>query len=713
MKRIIHIAMMFLIFFGGLSSYAQVQKFDTRLVLVSDAGTNSGDFDVRVDIRNNTSNSNSSFDLETANIRFNFDETVIDAPTLETAHSFSGFTASSGPNGFTVYDNMTVNEPTNGVAGINISISSGDRTSVDTNWTQVATLRFTIQDASKDEVLTFRDKSTVPRTEVTRDSSSTPADMNVGEFTNYSSYDIVFTGTGWIGGSGTNGRPSSTDNLKDAIVLGHTTLSNNASVNDLVIDDGCSLTISAGNYIDVQGAGTVEGAGRIILDASASGYAQLSGSITGSVTVRQYIASSTTDWRVIGLPVDVIIDSLTYNDLNFTYGGGSTGNIYVFNATASKWDSVANGNHAFDGRGYSVYLGPPHFSTFPIVLEVTGTVGSGSSNLNLDYFNTSTANFDGWNLISNPYPSNIDWNVLNDNLSANTNASVAIWNPEEGQYASYNEIGGATNGGQQYIAPFQAFWVKTTVDDENLPLTNSDRTFTTGDFLKKPAKQEVLRLEVEGSNGWSDQSSIYFHTLASAGYDRKLDSEKLKSPMREVPTLFSYGNNYKEYAINALPEFAKETKVEVGFTSKQNIDYTIKKVDADAVATSIDVFIEDHVTGRFHNIKASDYTFTHSTNFVENRFTLHFVKNTIGVDENEEIPLNIFAFDNKVKIDFGSLKGRADVEVLNLSGQRVFDKQDVKTDSEYVFRLRTKIPTLFTVRVSVGNDKVYTKKVIL
>ncbi len=711
MKAIQKIVIILLVFFGGVSNMHAQQKFDARLVLVSDAASNSGDFDVRVDIRNNPSNSNSSFDLETANIRFNFDETVIDVPTLQTAHNFNSFSSSSGPNGFTVYDNMTVNEPVGGVAGINISFSTGDRTTVDTNWTQVATLRFTIQDASKDEVLTLRDASAVPRSEMSRDSSGTPVSMNVGDYTNYASYDIVYTGTGWIGGNGANGKPNATDNLKDAIVLGKTTLTNSASVNDLIIDDGCSLTIGPGSYIDVQGAGTVQGAGKLILDADASGYAQLSGAITGNVTVRQHI-SGTTEWRNIGLPVDAIADSLTFNGINFTYGGGTTGNLYVFNAATSKWDSVASGTHAFDGRGYSAYMGPPHFSTFPITLEVTGTVGNGTKNLNLDFFNTNTASFDGWNLISNPYPSNLDWDVLNDNLSANTNATVAVWNPSAGQYADYNEIAGANNGGQQYIAPFQAFWIKATVDDQALPLTNSDRTFTTGSFFKKPAKPEVLRLEVEGTNGWSDQTSVYFHTLASAGYDREYDSEKLKSPMSEVPTLFSYDNNYNEYSINGLPEFAKETRVEIGFTSEQNIGYSIKKVDADAIDNAIDVFVEDHVTGAFHNIKVADYNFTHSTNYVENRFTLHIIKNTIGVEEEVNEPLRIVAFDNHVNIDFGSLQGRADIEVFNLSGQLVYDKSDVKTDSDFSFRLRTKIPTLYTVRVLVGSNE-YTKKVIL
>jgi hypothetical protein len=86
---------------------------------------------------------------------------------------------------------------------------------------------------------------------------------------------------------------------------------------------------------------------------------------------------------------------------------------------------------------------------------MTGALRQGDFTQNLSY----TSGTKGWNLISNPYASNVDWTLV-----TRTNVNDAIYTYKYslngGNYGTYIN-NSAANGGSQYIEAYCSFFVRT------------------------------------------------------------------------------------------------------------------------------------------------------------------------------------------------------------------------------------------------------------
>jgi hypothetical protein len=117
---------------------------------------------------------------------------------------------------------------------------------------------------------------------------------------------------------------------------------------------------------------------------------------------------------------------------------------------------------------------------FPQTLTATGTVqaeeNDGSAidlSSQIAFTNDDDTNAqNGWNLIANPFMAPIDWeSIENDGTDLDDmEATIYVWDAGAGQYATYTANGSGDSGGStggsgnqdQFIAPFQAFFVKAT-----------------------------------------------------------------------------------------------------------------------------------------------------------------------------------------------------------------------------------------------------------
>ena len=117
------------------------QSTDLQFVPITNDGTH---YDVLIQIEANT-----AFNLGSSNLKFNFNGSDISNPSLLTAYNFSGGS----------YNTITVTEPVAGnIASINIELfTPGSGSQVNTGWTNVATVRFTIQNQAGSSQLSFRD----------------------------------------------------------------------------------------------------------------------------------------------------------------------------------------------------------------------------------------------------------------------------------------------------------------------------------------------------------------------------------------------------------------------------------------------------------------------------------------------------------------------------------------------------------------------------
>lgn len=246
--------------------------------------------------------------------------------------------------------------------------------------------------------------------------------------------------------------------------------------------------------------------------ADASGYGQIltSGTVTnaGTTYAEQYLTSQTNaGWRQLASPVSTTLAEVD-DDFETFYpnGPGPVGNAAQYNiwwydaspinpngtnVTANLLGSDADAKHfkaadnntlafgpANNARGFTIFSGSAFDITNAGVLDVSGVFGNGDYTFDCyrthDFIagqsgTTTQQLITGWNLIPNPYPSNIDVSNL---LSDATNFDLAykavhVWNAKVQQYVAITEgafidwnTSNDTLGSAKNIAPFQAFWVK-------------------------------------------------------------------------------------------------------------------------------------------------------------------------------------------------------------------------------------------------------------
>ena len=227
--------------------------------------------------------------------------------------------------------------------------------------------------------------------------------------------------------------------------------------NKLQISDNGTVTVTAGTFAaggNLVLTSTLSGTGRI---AALTGGA----SVTGNVEIQRYMvggASSQRGWRYMSTPVASATYAQLIDDIFITGPGGVTNGfdlsgsnssiMYYEESTARGWKSLSSPNNTWTaGKGAIVFFRGDRTQTTSLTntliapnsfaLDYIGNINSGNYTVNLDYDNTvGIADNQGWNLIGNPYPSQIDW----DNVSktSGVNNFYYLINPNTKNYVSAN-----------------------------------------------------------------------------------------------------------------------------------------------------------------------------------------------------------------------------------------------------------------------------------
>jgi hypothetical protein len=226
--------------------------------------------------------------------------------------------------------------------------------------------------------------------------------------------------------------------------------------------------------------GTLAANGFITLASTLSGSASIgqgTGSyITGNVIIQRYVGS-TIDWRMIGFP----FTSATTIDEATLAGFYTSGyNAYTYNETGD--------NGAYGSSG-SVNAGWVHFTsgnvtankglllsggTIPSVINFSGPVNTGNQTIALSYTSGNTNK--GWNLIANPFASNIDWDLVHAHNSCGVDNAVYRYDPNTTAYAAY--VNNSSAGNQSKIIENGASFFVHSPGTNSMTINESDKTST-------------------------------------------------------------------------------------------------------------------------------------------------------------------------------------------------------------------------------------------
>ena len=160
----------------------------------------------------------------------------------------------------------------------------------------------------------------------------------------------------------------------------------------------------------------------------------------------------------------------------------------------------------------------------------------------------------GWQLLGNPYPAPLNWDLLTSTGLDNALYVFKSSSQYGGQYAAYvNGVG--TNGGTNVLPAMQGFFVRTTTAGTpgSLRFDNAARltSYTNPVFQRgSSATDPLVRLALQPATGPADEAVVYFDAAATAGFDPTLDAAKM--PAATGPGL-AVQTGAQPLAISALP----------------------------------------------------------------------------------------------------------------------------------------------------------------
>ncbi len=268
----------------------------------------------------------------------------------------------------------------------------------------------------------------------------------------------------------------------------HLTVNANKSFNSVTIKPGAKLTLNNGQTF---------APGTFVLESNASATATFVDKRTHAnktditATVQQHLpAASTRTWWYLASPVTGAASSV--------FGSNKVGDYSE--TTRSYSNPFAAPTTLTAGKGYVVKMTAASAANY-VFEDKTLNTGNISVPLTRTVTETSDNAKRGFNLVGNPYPSYLNWDMA---YNASTNLRPTIWyrtlNGASMEFHTYNAAIGASvpSSANGYIPPMQAFWVKldtdpvspATVSNGTLNFTNDMRSHdlsALGNPLKAPA----------------------------------------------------------------------------------------------------------------------------------------------------------------------------------------------------------------------------------
>jgi hypothetical protein len=376
---------------------------------------------------------------------------------------------------------------------------------------------------------------------------------------------------------------------------------------------------------------------------------QAGADISGKITMERYLDNGLTGWHMLG----TASSGLTLADWNddFVTSGfpGSDApsfpfiNIYTYqestpgNKDTFGYHGATNITNAIAvGEGHWVYIGP-----VPLTFDATGDANTFTQNLPVTYTNNANPLYDGWNMVANPYPSNIDWDAAGW-TKTNIDDAIYFYDPDNGVYASYI-LGFGINGGTKNIASSQGFWVKCNNLFPVLSTTEAVKTASSAAYFRQKAgiqQAANIRLKVsEVGTSTADETGFRFSKFANKAWEQQYDAYKLEDEHSSAPYIASVLNDSTDLSINSVPEVLTGDSIPVRVKVKNTGKYLLKISRENELNANNCLIMEDLKNhNRIDLKKDTSYLFNMSDTVTQARFLIH---STPKVDLGEDRIINV------------------------------------------------------------------------
>jgi len=512
---------------------------------------------------------------------------------------------------------------------------------------------------------------------------------------------------------------------------------------------GKTVTIRGNNYMKIESDILNDGTLNIESDANLIQVSK-KGTYTGTnptAVVKRNANLKYKDYNYWGTPVTTAVNLQTFSPNTLST------NFYTYNESNDFFVRIASPSSTnFElGKGYAIRA-PNDFTTTAVFNgQFVGKPTNGDVLVPLVY--TDAAH--GYNLISNPYPSTIDSDLLYQTNSSLIYNTFYLWtnttyNPKmQGSNYPSNLASGtqvinnyAVINGTGGLGPAYGFSGTGT----NTPVSLPNKFLKVGQgFIVKAKSAGNLLFENEMRS--HDNSAVFFNKMSNNNIKENSKTANtavdrfwinLKTPLDFVtPLLIGYPNgatdNYetdydaelfivggdsfysivddkklgiqgKKYPLNSARD---AITLGARFGLQGNYEIALDKAEG-VFANGQSIYLKDNLTGVVTNLSQSPYTFTADAGEVNNRFEIVYTNKTLAsTDANQKEPVVVYKEENGFVINAKEVI--SSVKLFDATGRLVNEQKVDAKSTKIVFSKTQK--GVFLVEI-ITPSKRYTKKII-
>lgn len=516
----------------------------------------------------------------------------------------------------------------------------------------------------------------------------------------------IFSGsniTTWNGSAWSNGDPTS---LVNAIIDGDYTGTSFATAS-LTVNSGKTLTITNGNTVTAtnvtnNGSIVVENGGNFI-QATGGTYAN-----SGNFTVNKNTASAINKY--------VFWASPTASQNMFGIHTTTPQYVMTYNSDTDYYNTLTNPATSTPGVGYSVKM--PSASAAATFGGASAQPNNGDVAVTLN--NTSVNKY---NLIGNPYPSNVDLNAFYNANSSSMSSTFWFWDNTSNSvttqtgntttnvgYATYNAAGSGTwteapsssashSGNAAAIG--QGFIVEAT--GTTATFTNAMRVSTSGNTFNKLNGNDTGKFWLKLATPYGSHTTLAVNYEGGAlnGYD-KYDS----NAMGVGSDAFYSTIGSEKLVIQGKSPFTVDDVVSLGNKHFEAGNFVISLIQKEGLFNNGQaIYLHDKDLGTYTNLQNGNYSFSANAGEFTNRFEIVYKLGVLATQEIEKTTFEVyrdgegFVARNNKNIEV--------LEIFDASGRKIIELKPNASSAK--FKIETK--GMYILRATSAG-KEYTKKLI-
>lgn len=528
--------------------------------------------------------------------------------------------------------------------------------------------------------------------------------------------------------------PNTNGNEKAIIQGSYTVPAANLNICECEVTDTGSVNIQNGRYMNVRGKITNLGDGSNFVVQSGANLIQIEdGAVnTGPITVRRAVVYSNNNRKEYNFFSSPVADQ----NMKELFGPASnTPWVQYLDEPNNVFKVAPAAMYQDKGRGFAVKE-PKNTYTIPYA-EFKGEPNNGIPTITVTHAN------EGWNLVGNPYPSNIDATKVyaaSTNIEStfkfwdNTVNATYTYNGTYGQY-SYailnastgigNKAPGLDNGTpvgtkipNRYISVGQGFIVEakagggTVVFRNKLPNGDMMRTSSApgATFFGKQASSDSLnlfRLQYKTPDGIVLTQTIAYLENGNNGYG----VEDSPHPGLESLDLFYGFADDEKVLINGRAPFNTEDVLPLGYKAYKQGVYFISLSDHEGIFdNSQHIYLKDKYSGIITDLSESYYSFNTEEGEFTNRFEIVYKPEaTLDVTGINKDAIQIYR-DGDDFVVRSSAKFIKEVELYDMSG-KLFYKTNANAKEVRIPAYRMVVNGIYILKAQLENGEIVNKKI--